>query len=193
MFGRFSEDAQKILVLSKKEMCELKHQYIGSEHLLLAMLKNDNTIINKFKKYNVTYKIFKDQLIDIVGIGDNDSDLIIYTSLLKRILENLIIDSKETGAEITPISLLLSLLNEGEGTAIRILLSLGVDINKLYLDFINKTSIKKSKMQRLSIEELTVDITKKAKNNELDPVVDRDMEINRVIEILSRRCKNNPI
>ena len=193
MFGRFSEDAQKILVLAKKEMCELKHQYIGSEHLLLAMLKNDNTIMEKFKKYKVTYKKFKDQLIDVIGIGDNNNDLIVYTSLMKRVLENLIIDSKETGDEITSISLLLSILNEGEGTGIRILLSLGVDINKLYLEFNDKRVMKYSKTKKLSIEELAVDITKKAKNNELDPVVGRDMEINRVIEILSRRCKNNPI
>ena len=193
MFGRFSEDAQKILVLANKEMRELKHQYIGSEHLLLAMLKNNNEIIDKFKKYKITYKKFKDELIETVGIGDNEEDLVIYTSLLKRVLENLIIDSKETGDEITSIYLLLSILNEGEGTAIRILLSLGVDINKLYSDISDKRIIKQKKSKKLLIEELGTDITKKAKNNELDPVIGREKEISRVIEILSRRTKNNPI
>ena len=193
MFGKFSEDAQKILVLAKKEMYELKHESIGSEHLLLAMLKNDKQIKDKLSKYKVTYKKFKDQIIDIMGIGDTESNLIIYTPLLKRVLENLIIDSKETGEEITTISLLLGILNEGEGTAIRILLSLGVDINKLYLDFNDKKTINKVKEKKLSIEELAIDITKKAKNNELDPVIGRDDEVNRVIEILSRRCKNNPL
>ena len=193
MFGKFSEDAQRILVLAKKEMCELKHEYIGSEHLILAMLKSDNLVIERLKKYKVTYKIYKEQLIDIVGIGNNNSDLIVYSSLLKKVLENLVIDSKETSEEITTISILLSLLNEGEGTGVRILLSLGVDINQLYLDFSSKRVMKHSKMKKLSIEDLALDITKKAKNNELDPVIGRDIEINRVIEILSRRCKNNPL
>ena len=193
MFGKFSEDAQNVLVSAKKEMCELKHDSIGSEHLLLAMLKNDKQIKDKLLKYKVTYKKFKDQIIDIIGIGDNDNNLIVYTSLLKRVLENLIIDSKETGEEITSISILLGILNEGEGTAIRILLSLGVDINKLYLDFSDKKTINKVKERVLSIEELAIDITKKASKNELDPVIGRDLEVNRVIEILSRRCKNNPL
>ena len=193
MFGRFSEDAQKILVMSKKEMIELKHQYIGSEHLILSILKNDIDLSDKFKKYKVNYKKYKEQLIDIVGIGEKESDLVIYSSLLKRVLENLIIDSKETGEEITVTSLLLSLLNEGEGTGIRILLSLGVDINKLYNDISDKRNFKQKKIKRLVIEELAVDLTKKAKNSELDPVIGRDDEVNRVIEILSRRTKNNPI
>ena len=193
MFGRFSEDAQKVLVLAKKEMYELKHQYIGSEHLLLAILKNDNDINKKFKKYKVTYKKFKDQLIDIVGVGNSEKDLIIYSPLLKRVLENLIIDSKETGEEINTNSLLLGLLNESEGTAIRILLTMGVDINKLYSDISDKKTIKQRKNKKLSIEELALNLTDKAKNNEIDPVIGRDKEINRIIEILCRRCKNNPI
>ena len=193
MFGRFSEDTQKVLVLSKKEMYELKHQYIGSEHLILSILKNDEYIIDKLKKYKVTYKKYKDKLINIVGLGEKENDLFIYSTLVKRVLENLIIDSKETGDEITVTSLFLALLNEGEGTGIRILLSLGVDINKLYYDISEKRDIKKKKNKKLTLEELTTDLTKKAKNNEIDPVIGREEEINRVIEILSRRCKNNPI
>ena len=193
MFGKFSEDAQKVLVMAKKEKDDLKHDYIGSEHILLAMLKNDNDIIDRFKKYNITYKIFKENLIDIVGIGDKSNNLIIYTGLIKRIIENLIIDSKETGDEITTISLLLAILNEGEGTAVRLFLGMGIDINKLYLDISDKRNIKRKKSKKLTIEELALDITKKAKNNEIDPVIGRENEINRVIEILSRRCKNNPL
>ena len=193
MFGRFSEEVQKILITSKKEMYELKHQYIGSEHLFLAILKTNDEIANKFKKYKITYKSFKTQLIDIVGIGEYENDLVVYTSLVRHILENLIIDSKETGCEITTLSLLLSLLNEAEGTAIRILVSKGVDINKLYLELSDKRNIKQRKNKKLTIEELATDLTKKAKNNELDPVIGRDEEINRTIEILSRRCKNNPL
>ena len=193
MFGKFSEEAQRVLVDAQKEMSELKHPYIGSEHLLLAILKNNQELVNKFKKYKITYKSFKEELINLVGIGDNTPDLLLYSSTLKTILENVIIESRETGDEISVNELLLSLLNEGEGKAIRILLSLGVDINKLYSDISEKRKIKQKKSKKLIVEELGVDLTKRAKNNELDPVIGRDIELNRVIEILSRRTKNNPL
>ena len=193
MFGKFSEEAQRVLVDAQKEMSELKHPYIGSEHLLLAILKNNQDLVNKFKKYKITYKSFKEELINLVGIGDNTPDLLLYSTTLKTILENVIIESRETGDEISVNELLLSLLNEGEGKAIRILLSLGVDINKLYSDISEKRKIKQKKSKKLIVEELGVDLTKRAKNNGLDPVIGRDIELNRVIEILSRRTKNNPL
>ena len=193
MFGKFSEEAQRVLVDAQKEMSELKHPYIGSEHLLLAILKNNQELVNKFKKYKITYKSFKEELINLVGIGDNTPDLLLYSTTIKTILENVIIESRETGDEISVNELLLSLLNEGEGKAIRILLSLGVDINKLYSDISEKRKIKQKKSKKLIVEELGVDLTKRAKNNELDPVIGRDIELNRVIEILSRRTKNNPL
>lgn len=193
MFGKFSEEAQRVLVDAQKEMSELKHPYIGSEHLLLAILKNNQDLVNKFKKYKITYKSFKEELINLVGIGDNTPDLLLYSTTLKTILENVIIESRETGDEISVNELLLSLLNEGEGKAIRILLSSGVDINKLYSDISEKRKIKQKKSKKLIVEELGVDLTKRAKNNELDPVIGRDIELNRVIEILSRRTKNNPL
>lgn len=193
MFGKFSEEAQIVLVNAQKEMSELKHPYIGSEHLLMAILKTNQDIASKFKKYKVTYKIFKDELINIVGYGKENPDLLLYSTLLKRILENVIIESRETGDEITVNELLLSMLNEGEGKALRILVSLGVDINKLYSDISDKRKIKQKKSKKLIVEELGVDLTKKAKKGELDPVIGREKEINRVIEILSRRTKNNPI
>ena len=193
MFGKFSEEAQRVLVDAQKEMSELKHPYIGSEHLLLAILKNNQELVNKFKKYKITYKSFKEELINLVGIGDNTPDLLLYSTTLKTILENVIIESRETGDEISVNELLLSLLNEGEGKAIRIVLSLGVDINKLYSDISEKRKIKQKKSKKLIVEELGVDLTKRAKNNELDPVIGRDIELNRVIEILSRRTKNNPL
>ena len=183
----------RVLVDAQKEMSELKHPYIGSEHLLLAILKNNQDLVNKFKKYKITYKSFKEELINLVGIGDNTPDLLLYSTTLKTILENVIIESRETGDEISVNELLLSLLNEGEGKAIRILLSLGVDINKLCSDISEKRKIKQKKSKKLIVEELGVDLTKRAKNNELDPVIGRDIELNRVIEILSRRTKNNPL
>lgn len=193
MFGKFSEEAQKVLVMANKEMSELKHPYVGSEHLFLAILKQNQDIASKLKKYKITYKIFKEELIKVIGIGKVKSDWFLYTPLLKRVLENTIIESKETNDEITVTTLLLSLLNEGDGVAIRILIGLGVDINKLYSEISDKKKIKQKKNKKLSIDELTLDLTKKAKNNELDPVIGRDEEVERLIEILSRRTKNNPL
>ena len=195
MFGNFTEEARKILVESKKEMYELKHPYVGSEHLLLAILKQDNEIASKLKEYNLTYNIFKEEIIKIVGIGGSASKWFLYTPLLKRVIENAIIDSKENNQGIVTVEhLFSSLLEEGEGVAIRILIGLDIDIDILYNEFVHKIVNKSSKKnKKLLLEELGVDLTKKARNNELDPVIGRDEEIKRVLEILLRRTKNNPI
>ena len=196
MFGNFTEEARQILSLSKKEMSELKHPYVGSEHLLLAILKYDNTVSLRLKDYNVTYDNFKNEIINIIGIGSKASEWFLYTPLLKRVMENAIIDSKENNhGEVTIEHLFSSLLEEGEGVAIRILLSMNVDINALYNEFAYKisNSSKKKKNKKLLLEELGTDLTKKAINNELDPVIGREKEIQRVLEILSRKTKNNPL
>lgn len=196
MFGNFTEEARKILVEAKKEMYELKHPYVGSEHLLLAILKNDINISSKIKKYNLDYKIFKDELVKIVGKGSTPSKWFLYTPLLKRVIENAILDSKDNNhGEVTSEHLFSSLLEEGEGVAIRLLLGMDIDIDELYGEFSYKliSGSKKKKCKKLILEELGTDLTKKALNNELDPVIGRDNEIKRVLEILSRRTKNNPI
>ncbi|MBQ9182115.1 MAG: ATP-dependent Clp protease ATP-binding subunit [Bacilli bacterium] len=195
MFGNFTEETRKILIDAKKEMYELKHPYVGSEHLLLAILKENNNVSNKLKDYDLTYNILKEEIIKVVGIGSSNSKWFLYTPLLKRVIENAILDSKENNQGIVTIEhLFSSLLEEGEGVAIRILLGMDIDIDALYSEFAYKLSNKTSKKnKKLLLEELGVDLTKKALNNELDPVVGRDTEIKRVLEILSRRTKNNPI
>ena len=193
MFGNFSEEARKVLVLAKKEMKELKHPYVGSEHLLLAILKRNNDISKKLKEYELTYDIFKKELEEVVGIGSNDVNTFLYTPLLKRVIENAILDSKESNSMVTIEHLFSSLLEEGEGVAIRIMFGMGIDLEKLYDEFSYKIVNHKSKNKKLIIEEMGVDLTLKASKGELDPVIGRDTEINRVIEILSRRSKNNPL
>ena len=195
MFGNFTEETRKILIDAKKEMYELKHPYVGSEHLLLAILKENNNVSNKLKDYDLTYNILKEEIIKVVGIGSSNSKWFLYTPLLKRVIENAILDSKENNQGIVTIEhLFSSLLEEGEGVAIRILLGMDIDIDALYSEFAYKLSNKTSKKnKKLLLEELGIDLTKKALNNELDPVVGRDTEIKRVLEILSRRTKNNPI
>ncbi len=188
MFGQFTEEARKILVNAKKEMMELKHPYVGSEHLLLAILKSKNNVSNKLKNYNLDYDKFKNKVIEILGVGSKQSEWFLYTPLLKRIMENSMLDCKEKSSEVSVESLFSNILEEGEGVAIRILLSLNVDLDKLYNEFSYK--IYKPKKKKLLLEELGTDLTNNIDN---DPVVGRDEEIKRIIEILSRKNKNNPL
>ena len=194
MYNSFTEEARKILMSAKEEMKNLKHPYVGSEHLLLAILKDKNEISDKLKEYDLTYELFRKEIIDIVGVGSKTSECFLYTPLLKRIMENAIYDSKENNnGNVTISHLFSSMLEEGEGIAIRILIGMDIDLDDLYHEFAYKIPIKKSKNKKLLIDELGIDLTKKALNGELDPVIGRDEEIKRVIEILSRRKKNNPI
>jgi len=193
MFGQFTEEARKILVSAKVEMNELKHPYVGSEHLLLAILKGKNDVSKKLTQYNIDYERFKNKLIEIIGVGSKKSEWFLYTPLLKRVIENSIIDSKDSNSDVTIEHLFCNLLEEADGVAIRILVSLDIDLESLYNEFNNKVLKKGKKNKKLLLEELGVDLTKKALNNELDPVVGRDEEIKRVLEVLSRRCKNNPL
>lgn len=196
MFGNFTEEARKVIAVAKEEMYKLKHPYVGSEHLMLSILKNDNNVAKKLKEYDLDYQSLKDELIKIIGIGKETSNWFLYTPLLKRIMENAIMDSKENNnGEVTVEHLFSSLLEEGEGVALRIMLSLNINLDELYNEFTMRFNQldKKQGSKKLLLNEIGIDLTKKATNNELDPVVGRDMEIKRVIEILCRRTKNNPL
>ena len=194
MFGNFTEEARRIIVEAKKEMYELKHPYVGSEHLLLAILKGENEISKKLKEFNLTYEKLKEEIINIIGTGTLETEWFLYTPLLKRIMENAIIDSKENNeGEVTIEHLFTSLLEEGEGVAIRIMIGMNIDIDKLYNEFSYKFTSKIKKHQKLEIETIGVNLTEQARNNALDPVIGRDKEIKRLLEILCRRTKNNPI
>ena len=194
MFGNFTEEARGIIVRAKKEMYNLKHPYVGSEHLLLAILKDNNDISKKLKKFGITYDKLKEEIINIIGIGSKETEWFLYTPLLKRIMENAIIDSKENNnGEVTIEHLFTSLLEEGEGVAIRIMIGMDIDIDKLYEEFSYKFVNTTKKNKSLLLEEIGIDLTKKAKNKELDPVIGREEEIKRIEEILCRRTKNNPL
>lgn len=194
MFWNYSEEARKILMQAKKEMKELKHPYVGSEHLMLAILKNDNTISRYLKNCNLDYQIFKKEIIQIIGIGKEESSWFLYTPLLKKVIENATLDAKEKNEDIGVEHLFSSLLEEGEGVAIRIMIGMNIDVDELYNEFAYKIVPKKSKKsKKLTIEELGIDLTEKAKKNLLDPVIGREDEMKRILEILSRRTKNNPI
>ena len=193
MFGNFEEEARKVLVNAKKEMYELNHPYVSSEHLLLAILKGDNEISEKLKEFDLDYNRFKDEVIKIIGKGSKHSEWFLYTPLLKRIIENATVEAKENNNGVVTVNhLFASLLDEGEGVAIRILIGMDIDIDELYSEFTDKIINKKSH-KKLLIDEIGTDLNKKAINGNLDPVTGRDEEIKRVLEILCRRCKNNPL
>jgi len=193
MFSNFEEEARKVLIVAKGEMRSLNHPYVSSEHLLLAILKGDNEITDKLKEYDLDYKTFKSEIIKIIGKGSKPSEFFLYTPLLKRIIENASLDAKENNnGTVTVNHLFAGLLEEGEGVAIRILIGMDIDIDELYNEFTFKLINKKGN-KKLLLEDLGVDLNKKALNGELDPVTGRDKEIKRVLEILSRRTKNNPL
>lgn len=196
MFSKFSEDAQKALVLARKEMRLLRHPYVGSEHLLLAILSmKELKVTSHLKQLGLTYDKFKDELIRVVGIGKTTNDWFLYTPLLKRVLETAILNSKENKeSEVSVTELFLSLLEEGEGIAIRLLMGMNIDIDSLYQEFSTSFCEKKvSNHKKLLIEEFSVNLNKRIVSNEIDPVIGREDEIKRMIEILCRRTKNNPL
>ena len=192
MFSKFDEVARKVLVNMQKEMMSLKHPYVGSEHLLLSLLKyGEVEYAKRFESVGVTYDSFRNELIKIVGIGKSTNDYYLYTPLLRNVLELATMNSNDRGKTCVDTSdLFLALLEEGEGVAIRLLVGMGVDVDSLYDDFY---VCKKNRKNKLMIDSFGVDLNKKSKDGETDPVVARDKEISRVIEILSRRSKNNPL
>ena len=196
MIGNFNDEAQTVLINAKNEMIELGHPYIGTEHLLLAILNSDTNISNRLNGYGLMYNNFKDELCKIVGTTDKKNEVFLYTPLLRKVIQNAIIDSKENNdGEVTIEHLFFSMLEEGEGIAIRIIIGMGIDIEKLYDDF-SYSLIKKSKSnkkKKLLIYDLGIDLTNMAKTDGLDPVIGREKEVKRVMEILCRRTKNNPI
>ncbi len=195
MFSKFDEEAQKILIMAKKEMSDLCHPYVGSEHLLLSILHCVNLEITKMlMEYGITYKSFKDEIIKIIGIGKTTNTWFLFTPLLKRIIENAIYECKDENSMVTVEKLFISLLEEGEGVANRILLGMNIDINFLYERFSNKMSnLKHRGEKKILLEEFAIDLNQYYMENGFDPVIGRNEYIERMIEVLLRRIKNNPL
>lgn len=195
MISNFNEEAQEILTKAKLEMLELKHPYVGTEHLVLAILHTQNELTERLSKYNLTYQKFKKEIINVIGKGSKKSEFFLYTPLLKKVIENAIMDSKDNNNGVVTINhLFAGLLDVGEGIAIRLFMSMNLDLDNIYDEFTEKIfNTQNTKENHLLIEELGTNITTLAKNNELDPVIGRDEEIKKIEEILCRRTKNNPL
>lgn len=188
----FDEDSQKLILCAKKEMLELRHPYVGSEHLFLAILHMDFEITKILYHYGITYQNFKDELIRTVGIGHKKNDWFLFTPLLKKMLIQASLYSKKNYHFVTPEAILVSILREGDGVANRILYSMNIDIDALQekfchfnemvsedsLDILNKFAILMNDKEVLST---------------FDPVVGREIQIMQMIQILLHKNKRNPL
>ena len=191
MFSTFTNELKKHLYSAKKEMNELKHSYIGSEHFVLSLLKDNNKISIILNSYGITYDRFKQSVIDLIGMGKSREGLFIYTPLFKKILEESIVIAKNNNIDVSLENVFLSILDEAEGVAYRIFCDYQIDIDSLYddVDNMNASFVSKNRY----IDEVGVDLCKKALNNEIDPVIGREKETERLIEIICRRNKRNPL
>ena len=181
----FDEESQKLIINAKKEMYELKHPYVGSEHLLLAILHSNLDITKRLNEYGVNYEVFRNKLLSIVGIGSNSNTWFLFTPLLRKIINNATYYSNDNSKMVTPYNLLVSILEEGDGVANRILISMNIDIDALCEEFLTKNRVYHSTL----LDELGINMNKCI----YDPVIGRDREIDRIIQILLRKNKNNPL
>ena len=192
MMSNFSEEAQNVLNGAKEEMMGLKHPYIGTEHLILSILRVDNEIRERLFSYNLSYEGYRKVVMDTVPMGSVEADNFIYTPLLRRVIESSCYMARENGlGDISVRNLFASMLDIGEGTGIRGLVNMGININDLYTEF-HSLSRGKSK-KKLMVMEFGVCLNDMARDGKLDPVIGRDKEVTRVMEILCRRSKNNPV
>ncbi len=189
MFDNFSLETSKILKAAEKEMVELKHPYVGTEHLLLALLKQNKEIKEICKKEGLTYETFKGELISIVGSHPHENKAILYTPLLKRVLNASLMDAKEDGKTTNAKYLLKAIFDEGEGIAMRILISMDVDIDAIY----DQIEVKEKKKEKKDLEIIRLGNNLEEEIDLDDKVIGREKEIELMIETLLRKNKNNPL
>lgn len=179
-----SKDCVKeYLKLAEREMLKLNHPYVGSEHLILALLKNKE-IIDICDNYDLSYNLFKNELINVIGISNVKSTTILHTPLLKSIINDAKRDAKENNKGIvTPQHLLISVLESGDGIGVRILISLGIDLEGIYKELKKEFNPILNTLNKYGYNLSINDTVLVGRNNELDQIV----------EILLRKNKNNPL
>lgn len=188
MKENFDLEVNKIFKEAEKEMFDLNHPYVGSEHMLLGILKISGDLKELLERYNLTYDIFKKELVNVVGTARKKSELALYTPLLKRIISDALDDAKENNNGIVkPEHLLISMLEEGEGVGIRILINMEVNLDNLYNDLIKNTDHKQLK------KTILMEIGKLIIPKQDEKIYKREKEIENLIEILLRKNKNNPL
>ncbi|MEH7494695.1 ATP-dependent protease ATP-binding subunit ClpC [Neobacillus niacini] len=204
MFGRFTERAQKVLALAQEEAIRLGHNNIGTEHILLGLVREGEGIAAK-ALYGLglgSEKIQK-EVESLIGKGQEVSQTIHYTPRAKKVIELSMDEARKLGhSYVGTEHILLGLIREGEGVAARVLNNLGVSLNKARQQVLQLLGSNESgghqggasvSANTPTLDSLARDLTAIAREGSLDPVIGRSKEIQRVIEVLSRRTKNNPV
>src|SRR5882762_9016665 len=208
MFERFTERARQVVVLAQEEARTLKHNYIGTEHILLGLLREEEGLAARvLESLDITVERVRAQVVRIVGSGEEvTSGQIPFTPRAKKVLELPLREALSLGHNyIGAEHILLGLVRENEGVAARILLDFDADADKIRNEIIRMLSGpgrrqqggaaapgEKAKSSKL-LDQFGRNLTKQASEGKLDPVVGRQTEIERVMQILSRRTKNNPV
>ena len=209
MVYKFTARAKKAIDLANEIAMELGHSYIGTEHILYGLVKEGNGVASKvLENQAINAEKIKNEIIDLIGKEEKIEETLGFTPRTKRVLENSYLEAKKVGYDyIGTEHLLIGTLREGDSIAVRILLNLNLDLPKIYNEIVgvvneleNATGIKSNNSKNTSksnngtptLNQFGEDLTQKAKNGKLDPVIGREKEIQRMIQILSRRTKNNP-
>lgn len=210
MTYKFTNRAKKAVELANEVAIELGHNYIGTEHILYGLAKEGSGVASKvLTNQEVTPNEIIDKMIELIGQEEPIGETLGFTPRTKRVLENAFIEARKLGYNyIGTEHLLIGILREGDCIAARILLELNVNIPRLYNEIVKvinegedlqnedkkETTERKtgSYNQTTTLNQFGEDLTKKATEGKLDPIIGRKAEIERVIQILSRRTKNNP-
>lgn len=206
-FDKFTDKARKVLVLAQEEARGLHQPYVGTEHVLLALLKEeDGLAAQALERLGVHYEATVAAIRRIVTIDESTdvSGHLSFTPRVKRVLENSLREAVQMGQSyISTDHLLLGIIRENEGTAIEVLERMGVsgdDLRAALNDLVGQPSVfagqqfdPQASSSDSVLKEFSVDLTKKAADGKLDPVIGRAGEIERMMQILCRRQKNNPL
>ncbi|WP_227938961.1 ATP-dependent protease ATP-binding subunit ClpC [Alkalihalobacillus deserti] len=206
MFGRFTERAQKVLALAQEEAVRLGHNNIGTEHILLGLIREGEGIAAKaLQALGLGSEKIQKEVETLIGKGQEGSKTIHYTPRAKKVIELSMDEARKLGhSYVGTEHILLGLIREGEGVAARVLNNLGVSLNKArqqVLQLLGSNEMSSSSGQSAgssnantpTLDSLARDLTAVAREESLDPVIGRSKEIERVIQVLSRRTKNNPV
>ncbi len=206
MFERFTEKAIKVIMLAQEEARRLGHNFVGTEQILLGLIGEGTGVAAKvLKSMGVNLKDARIEVEKIIGRGSGFVAVEIpFTPRAKRVLELSLEEARQLGHNyIGTEHLLLGLIREGEGVAARVLENLGVDLTKVRTQVIRMLGETaevsagggngKGSLKTATLDEFGTNLTKLASESKLDPVVGRQNEIDRVIQILGRRTKNNPV
>ncbi|NET40998.1 ATP-dependent Clp protease ATP-binding subunit [Okeania sp. SIO2B3] len=205
MFERFTEQSIKVIMLAQEEARRLGHNFVGTEQILLGLISEGTGIAAKvLKEYNVNLKDARNEVEQIIGRGSGFTPAEIpFTPRVKRMLEVSLEEARKLDHNyIGTEHLLLALLQDSEGVAAKVLDNLGVDRSKIRTQIIRSLgevaavspgSSNSGNKKAVTLEEFGTDLTKLAAEGKIDPVVGRETEIERMIQILGRRTKNNPV